>query len=437
MRATYSALGAVVGISILTACTSGQSGIEPPATVVNPQSNSVLQFRVGTARHADGNVYFSTLTTFRQPNGLSGTLYNTPTITGPAGFVVPTVGSAGTDAGTNHISGTPPTQPGTTAVVTTFNQSGGVFAYGFAPANSTTTGAANYAQFGGFSAANNALYADDVSAIIVGSGVGNTATNIIGADAGAIADAYMQPFYIAAQNKLPFLMGPPLTPDIHNGTYPAGFLGYDSGFTMFGITPPIAGTYTLTVNVPSATIGVNSASFSQTATLTTVAGLPAEATPPTITAVPGAVDGTGTTVGCATGQAGGGATFTTAAAAVGVTGRVLYVVDVSFDTGSPTMYSFNAGTAAGTFTVGATSGPRSGNASGAPFCAGDSVYAYVVGADFDIAGLAPPGNTTQAPTLPAQADESVSPVHEVAYDPTVVGPLNQKATVRANHHLIH
>jgi hypothetical protein len=318
-------------------------------------------------------------------------------------------------------------------VVTTFNQSGGVFAYGFANANSTTTGGANYAQFAGFSAANNALYADDVSTIIVGSGVGNTATNIVGADAGAIGDAYMQPFYISATNKLPFLMGPPLTPDIHNGNYPSGFLGYDSGFTIFG-TAPVAGTYSLTVNVPGANVGQLAASFTQTATLSSLAGLPAEPTPPTISAVAGAVP----TAGCPSGVAGGGVTVTTAAAPAGVTNQVLYVVDVSLSSGSPTIYSFNVGAAANSSTLSPTSGPRSGNAAGAPFCAGDSVYAYVAGGDYDIAGLAPPGNTSQSPTLPSpQADVTVSPVHEVAYDPTVVGPLNQTRTTRTGKHILH
>ena len=108
----------------------------------------------------------------------------------------------------------------------------------------------------------------------------------------------MQPFYIRTPDKLPFLLGPPVTPDIHNGNFPAGFIGYDSGFTIFGITPPTAGTYTLTVNVPSSTIGQNTATFSQTATLTTTTGLPPEVTPPTISAVPGATDANGTTVGC-------------------------------------------------------------------------------------------------------------------------------------------
>lgn len=397
MRAVYKTLGAAAGISILAACTGGQSAIQPPSTAVNVQATTSVQFRVGTARFANGSVYLNTLATYRQPNGLSGTLNNCPTITGPAGFVVPAAGSAGTDAGTNHISCTPPTQPGTPAVATTFNQSGGLFSYGFAPANSTTGGTALYAQFSTGSAANNGLFADDVSAVVVGTGKGNTATNIYGGDVGAYTNTYMQPFYIATSSKLPFLLGPPATPDFHSiaGT-PAGFMGYDSGFVMFGATP-VAGTYSLTVNVPSATIGQNSATFTQTASLASTAGLGA-VTPPTITPV-GVVGGNG------------GASFVVAPAPVGATNQVLYIVRVSGSSGVPTQYSFNVPAAGGTFTLSPTSGPSGG----VPFRAGDSVNAYVVAADWDIVGDSAPINSAQNPPMPATADISVSLVNEIAY----------------------
>ena len=411
MRALYRALGTAAGISILAACTGGQSGIEPPATTVNVQNTTVLQFRVGTARYgATATPLLNTLVTYRQANGLSGTLYNSPTITLPAGPLVPAAGSAGTDAGTNHISSTPPTQPGTTALVTTFGQSGGVFAYGFANANSTTSGAANYAQFVGGAAANNGIFADDANTQIIGptpvvappagaNGKGNTAINIYGGEQGAYANAYMQPFYAATVTKIPFLLGPPAVPDFHNGTFPNGFLGYDSGFTMFTLTgAPVAGSYSLTVNVPSATLGINAATFTQAATLTNTVALPV-VTPPTI------VDpGTG------------GASFVVAPAPAGVTNQVLYVIDVSSNSGVPTHYSFNVPAAGGTFVLSPTSGPQNSAGAGTkPFSAGDSVYAYVVGADYDVLGLAPPINTQQAPTLPAQADVSVSQIREIVY----------------------
>jgi hypothetical protein len=411
VRALYRALGTAAGISILAACTGGQSGIEPPSTAANVQNTTVLQFRVGTARYGTtATPLLNTLVTYRQANGFSGTLFNSPTITLPVGPVVPAAASAGTDAGTNHISSTPPTQPGITAVVTTFAQSGGAYAYGFANANSTTAGAANYAQFVGGAAANNGIFADDANTQILppnattppvsgAESKGNTVVNIYGGEQGAYANAYMQPFYAPTVTKIPFLLGPPAVPDFHNGTFPSGFLGYDSGFTMFTLTAaPVAGTYTLTVNVPSSTLGVNAATFTQAATLTTTAALPV-VTPPTI------IDpGTG------------GASFTVLPAPAGVTNQVLYIIDVNANTGVPTHYTFNAGAAGGTFTLSPTSGPTTSAGVGTkPFSPGDSVYAYVVGADYDILGLAPPTNTQQAPALPAQADVSVSTIREIAY----------------------
>jgi hypothetical protein len=415
VRAEYRALGAAAGIAILAACSSGQSAIQPPSTAVSVQNTTALQFRVGTARHADGNVYFNTLVTYRQGNGLSGTLYNTPSITGPAGFVVPaaqtastTVGSQpGVDAGTHSITATPPTQPGTPATATTFNQTGGAFAYGFAPANSTTSGAANYAQMPAANLGasfNSAIYGDATSTITTGPGAGNTQNNIAGGG-GRYINVYTQPLYLTPSRRLPFLLGPPVTPDIHNPNagYPSGFLGYDSGFTYFAVAP-VAGTYTMNMTVPSNTGGNVAATFTTTASLTSVAGLPVEPTPVTTeTAV--------SANACGTGVPGGGASIVVAPGPAGVTNQVLYVVDVSATTGLPTHYAFNIAAAGGTATLSATSGPGGK----VPFCSGDSVYAWVVGADYDIVGLAPPGNTQQTPSLPAQADITVSPVYEIAY----------------------
>ncbi len=289
-----------VGIALLAGCTSGQLGTEPPTQVADVQNGTSLQFAVGTANFA-GTVYFNTLETFRQANGLSATLYNTPVITGPAGFVVtaPPAKSNNTDVGTNHISGTPPTQPGTTAVVTTFAQTGGAFAYGFAPDNSNTAGSAVFTQ-------------------------------------------YTSPMYSASAR--PFLLGPPATPDTHSGTYPSGFLGFSSGFVAFAVTP-VAGQYSLTVTVPgnlpgSAPVAVKTA----TATLTNVAGLPTIAGP-TVTPL-----------------AGGAASFTVAPQPVGATNQVLYVRNVtqgtyySFDATGGGTYTLSA-TSGGTDPSGAPKAP--------------------------------------------------------------------------------
>ncbi|HEV2738516.1 MAG TPA: hypothetical protein VGU66_08055 [Candidatus Elarobacter sp.] len=377
MRAVFSRFAtAAAGISILAACTGGQSAIQPPSTAVNVQAQSTLQFRVGTVNFRGAATFFNTVVTFRQPNGLSATLYNAPSITGPVGFTVPAAvpaaclgtsapgtlpssPSPGVDAGGNVINSTPPTQPGTTAVVTTFAQSGGAYAYGFAPANSTTNGTAFYP--------------------------GNTAGRALPSAIGTYTDVYTQPIYCATSRRYPFLLGPPAVPDFHPASagFPAGFLGYDSGFITFGVTP-VAGTYAIHIAVPGPTIGSNSAVFDQTATMSSVVPL-ATTTAPVI-AEPG---GAGTAV-----------TFTVAPAPAGATSQVLYVVDQS----SGTFFSFNAGTAGGVFSLAA------GN-----FTAGDVLRAYVAAANWDIVGDAPPNNVSTAPPLPAQTDVSISVLSSVAY----------------------
>ncbi|MEA2688013.1 MAG: hypothetical protein QOD51_620 [Candidatus Eremiobacteraeota bacterium] len=374
MRAIYKTLGSAAGISILAACTGGQAGIEPPSTAANVQGTSTLQFRVGTVNWRGLATFTNTVVTFRQPNGLSATLYNSPTITGPAGFVVPTVvptaclgtsaattaSGAGTDAGTANISSTQPTQPGTTAVATTFAQVGGAFAYGFAPADSTTGGAALYA--------------------------GNPAGRLFATQIGTVSDVYPQPIYCSSTRKLPYVLAPPATtPDFHNPAlgFPGGFIGYDSGFMTFGVAP-VAGSYALHLTVPSATIGVNSAVFDQTASITTTT--PMATVAPVVIAEPG---GAGTAV-----------TFSVAPAPAGATSQVLYVVNQS----TGTYFSFNAGTAGGVFSLAA-----------ANFTAGDVIRAYVAAANWDIVGDGPPANTSTAPPLPTQTDVSLSTLTSVAY----------------------
>ena len=374
MRAIYKTLGSAAGISILAACTGGQAGVEPPSTQAPVQTQSTLQFRVGTVNWRGLATFTNTVVTFRQPNGLSATLYNTPTITGPAGFVVPTTvptaclgtsasttaSGGGTDVGTANISATPPTQPGTPAVATTFNQIGGAFAYGIAPANSTTGGTSFYP--------------------------GNPVGRGFASQIGVVSDVYTQPLYCSSTRKLPYVLAPPATsPDFHNPSlgFPPGFIGYDSGFMTFGVAP-VAGSYALHMTIPSATIGVNSAVFDQTASITSV--VPMGTVTPVVVAEPG--------------SPGTALTFTVAPAPAGATSQVLYVVDQS----TGTYWSFNTGTAGGVFSLAA------GN-----FTAGDVIRAYVAAANWDIVGDGPPANTSTAPPLPAQTNVSLSTLSSVAY----------------------
>ncbi len=203
---------AVVAGGALAGCTSGNAGVTPPVTSVNPLTTTTLQLAMGTANIA-GTPGLNTLVTFRQNNGVSGTLLNTPTLTGPPGFVVPaTATSAGTDKSTNHISGSPQVPPGTKAIATTFGTAGGAFSYGFAPDNSTTFGSASFG-----------LYA---------------------------LPLYAEVAPVATANQ-PYIGGPPAYPQVRNGLYPAGFVGFTEGFTDF-VAPAVAGTYTLSLLIPNA-----------------------------------------------------------------------------------------------------------------------------------------------------------------------------------------
>lgn len=233
----YKPLILVLAGALLAGCATNGSSISPSVTQANLNQN-VLQFAVGTANYGPGGIVaLNTVVTFRQPNGNSATLLNTPTITGPATFVVPSVASAGTDAGTNHISATPQqAAPSPAPPATTFGQSGGAFSYGFAPFNSSTTGAALYP---------------------------------------GSPPLYSQPFY-ASSGKLAFYGGPPAYPFFNDGTYPAGFLGYSQGFTMFAATP-VLGTYSLSVLVPAA--NAPQTTLTASASLTNSAPLPALTTP--------------------------------------------------------------------------------------------------------------------------------------------------------------
>lgn len=411
MRELKTLLGAVTGLAVLTACGGQYNPLAALGTTpVDTQDNSALQFRVGTALFADGTLGLNTVVTFRSTTGVSASNGNTPTITGPTTFVVPdnaqtdpSPATKNTDVGTNHISGT-----AATGTVTTFGTAGGAFSYGFANAN-TTFGTGAFAQFVGTVADNNALYQDFDSTIVVGSGKGNVQKTIApaaldAAGLGAIGNAYPSPLYAPEQQRLPFLLGPPAVPDFHNAATDGGFLGYDSGFTAFAATP-VAGSYSLTV-VVSASAQQSAATFTQAATLTSVAPLGAESIPVVVTS---------------TGD--GGATFTVGALPAGVTEQVLYVVDVASKTAVPTMYAFNA-TTPGTFTLNATSGPVVGTAATAPFATGDSIYAYLVGADYDLLGAAPPANVLESPAIAAQTDVTIGKATEVIYPASgVVGPL--------------
>jgi len=361
-------------VAALAGCTSGQSARQPLSTSVNLNSNT-LGFAVGVATFTDGTTGLNTVATYRQPNGLSGTLVNSPTIFGPPGFIVPTVKSARTDAGTSHISSSPQTPAGSKAPpLTTFNQSGGVFAYGFAPENVSTLGSANFSLY------RLPFYGDP-----------SQTSTFFDLSMGALNNVY------------PFAGGPPAYPQVRNGTFPPGFLGYTQGFTAFAATP-VAGTYVLHVTVAAA--NAPSTSAQATGTIASTTGLPAITTAPVFVE-----DGTG----------GGTVTIATAP------GSTETMVDI-FDDGPAATpgsaiayYSLLLPGGGGTqsMTLPDNLGPQSTTTPTSPTIPTGDVYEVTAfSVDYPLFEAGPPQNTQAAPVISGtsgQADISFSPIITATY----------------------
>lgn len=363
MKKQLFAVCALLTGSLLAACSgvsTNGSSYSPPVSQA-PLNSNVLEFAVGTANF-QGTTYLNTVVSYRQPNGASAVLVDTPTLTGPAGFTVPAVGSAGTDGGTAHISGTPQTAPTNPPAApppaTTFNQSGGAFSYGFAPFNSNTLGTAMYP---------------------------------------GSPPLYAQPFYIASASKLRFYGGPPAFPFFNDGTYPAGFAGYSQGFTMFGATP-VSGSYTLSVLVPAANASPVTATQSATLNAATVLGVP------TVSGI--TQDGSGGLSGTVTPGAGSSETL-------------VYVVDTA--AGLDYTVGPITGTAAAAFTLPNNLAPCNTpgcKGSAGSIATGDTYEVYAVSYDYPAFESAPPNSKSASPTLTGsngQADLSVSTVTSATY----------------------
>ncbi len=232
-------LGAIGASMLLASCTSGNSAIEPAFTSANVAANKLV-FAVGTANYQGLITGLNTVVSFRQSNGSSGTLVNTPAISGPSGFLVPNVASAGVDGGTASITGAPQSQqPGGTVTADTFGQAGGAFSYGFLPLNATNNFVAN----------GNGGYAP-----------------------------YPQPLYaepLPKGSSTKFLGGPPAYTNVRTGTYPAGFVGFSQGFGIFAGTTLAPGSYGLVLTIPSSpttnTTVAASATLGNTTSLSTYA----------------------------------------------------------------------------------------------------------------------------------------------------------------------
>jgi hypothetical protein len=214
-----SAFAGVLLAALAAGCTSGNSAIQPPFTSVNISQIGKLQFAVGTANlqmpppssGGSGGTFvgLNTVVTFRKADGTSAFAVNTPKITGPAGFVVPNSAFAGSDGGTNTITGSPQTP---TSTNTTFGQQGQATLYGFGPNNYGVSGSAPFGNY------DLPFYAD----VLPGFSSSNT------------------------YPETAFYGVPPAFPQ----GQVSGFSGFNPGFVDFA-AKPVSGSYNLAVTVPT------------------------------------------------------------------------------------------------------------------------------------------------------------------------------------------
>ena len=395
---TLRPIAAVLGLGLVAGCTSGQTTTVPFTSV--PLSANKAQLAVGVATFNDGTTGLNVVTTFRQKNGLSATLLNTPTITGP--FTVPadatgsqsgpatttfTTGECAknVDDGTGHITGSAQSVVTANAACTTFGQAGLVLSYGIAPENSTTAQAPSFIQYGDFNGLGDLygapFYGDPCTESDC---TGDSATD----EDGNPLPGYSQAGYAA------FRGGPPAFPNARLGTYPTGFLGFGLGFNTFALTP-VAGTYNLSINVPSG----NTAGATITApstTLTNVVGLPAFAD-----------DGTDFVED---GAGGGTATCT---APAGVTETIVELFDAETDS-YYTQVVQGAGAVTATFAD--NLGGGAGTA-GPTLNPGDGYEVECIGADYPLYEAGPTQSNSQTPVI-AGANGQADIVFDFPFDST-------------------
>ena len=384
---SFTAAGVALTATLLTACGGGLTqgvGQIPPVSQANVATIGKLEFAVGTANiGTDGVVGLNVVTSFRQNDGLSVTLVNTPTITGPSNFVVTAPAlyangnvEAGADAGTNHISAdAQDPDPLTTSPPSTLGTAGGIFDNGLSPFNTGQGGAAYYA--------------------------GNPAQNAI-PPYGTIHTEYGQPFFGSAPQV--YLGGPPAYPFFGNGEYYPGFAGYPQGWDAFEVRP-VSGTYALSLVVPA--VSQSPATYSASATLSNLTPLPAISVP-TFTE-----DGNG-------GGSGG--------VNVGTDSRILETMIYITSGGNYYAVGPLKGNGALRFTVPDDLGPCTGvqgtgcqnnpSTQSPTLESGASYSIYAVSYDWPMFEAEPPGNTTQTPVITGssgQADISLSPLYSATY----------------------
>jgi hypothetical protein len=430
---------------------NGSGGI-PPISSTNPASNGKLTFAVGTA-NIEGTTALNVVTTFRSSDGLSASLVNTPTITGPFTFTEATAptpapnaadpfstipgGPGAMDLAAGAITGTPQTVhvglAPTAFTESSFGQSGGVFSQSLSPGNEqgSTGQAYSYVPYG--------------------------------------IDAYETTALAGDPGNTPFGGPPAFDPDgdgmgLRDGLnlLGHGVLGIPEGFTAFSDVNVSAGTYTMSLSVATGFSGstptfqtvTGKASLTNTAPLPTLSVAALNFTP----------DGSG------------GAAFTVPASYFtdGVSEVYVQVIDTGDGSGNtncqgtlgatggagPVYYTVIA-TAAGSYTLPDTDGPNTNTTGGTSnltpsesICTaaanstatsgsvtvGDTYEVIVYGTDYDMYGYSFIKAKSPPPQVASfnggQADITVSAPGTATY-PAVpaISPPHTHLPISAIHHI--
>jgi hypothetical protein len=366
----------------------GASGGNPTTPTQASVASNVLQFAVGTADYSGcGTPSLNVVTTYRQPAGSfapgdSGTLVNTPTLTVPAAIPGPAGAAAAYDGTSTVLTGPATGEIGTDAItstsqnpgsttVTSLGQSGGVFALGIEPWNSTSNG--DFTPPG----ANTAGTPFQVAPYPV---------PLYDAASGAGLDPNI---FVPWGGPPAFKYGGSPNSIVGSQSVPAGTAGVSEGIDVFEAVAPVVGNYQLSVVIPA-----NTGTVTQTKSLAlaAVTCIPQAATPAFVP------DGAG----------GGTLAFVMPA---GATEAFVAITDFGPDsapgTTAPIYYTIEA-TASGTLTL-----PDNIAYGGAPSTAtGDDVVVQVVAFDYDAYGMSPLNSSgNPSPTITGAAgtdDLSVS-----------------------------
>jgi hypothetical protein len=403
-------IGAAVSIS---ACTAGQTG-PPNQAVVNPtqSGNAALLLAVGTANIAGhAGLSLNVVPIYRQKTGASAVLVDIPKLTGPFTLPKPAgatdipgaqydanatadLGPSAAEVAGKFIGGSPqPTQIGTpSSLNTTFGVNGGVFGNGFAPGNYGTGGLpASFAPY------YQPFYAG------VASGPGATTNNTFLPVGGA-------PAFDPARNG-------------HGATgpnFPDG--GPSLGINVFQGVVPGAGAYTLNVALPTSSGTLNATPATATLAnpgLVLPIGTAGGAAPAATFNGNGSVTVTNVAltapaVGAYVELVDYGATDTTAGAGAAGCNGATATAPISYThwvTASGPVAFTNVNAAYGQTIAVCTAAQNAGLVSGDTLT-GDNIQVVVVAFDYNEYGLQYNGATgstyPQSPTLPAQADTSIS-----------------------------